>query len=80
MTSDVHFFWNFIFNPQSTLFFIRILDLSLSLNIFSVLSLRLLQTFLNMESVTTSENQRIIFKSVSMCYFIIKQNESGAEL
>ena len=58
MTSDVHFFWNFIFNPQSTLFFIRILDLSLSLNIFSVLSLRLLQTFLNMESVTTSEKSK----------------------
>jgi len=44
--------------------------------IFSVLSLTL---FLNTEGVTVSENQRIIFKSLLMSYFIIKQNKIGTK-
>ena len=39
----------------------------------------ILKLFLNMEMVSTSENQRVIFKSLLMPYFIRKQNKSGAE-
>ena len=59
-------------------FFIRISNFSLSLNVllFSIFSLMLL---LNFESVTTSENERIIFKALLMFYFIIKHYRDGAE-
>ena len=59
-------------------FFIRISNFSLSLNalIFLIFSLMLL---LNFESVTTSENERIIFKALLMFYFIIKHYRDGAE-
>ena len=39
----------------------------------------ILKLFANIEDVTTSENQRIIFKILLIFYFIIKQNKSGAE-
>ena len=38
-----------------------------------------LKFFLNIEGVTTFENQRIILKSSLMSYFIIKQIKSGAK-
>ena len=43
---------------------------------FSFLSLR---SCSYIEGVTASKNQRIIFKSFLMSYFVIKQNESGTE-
>ena len=33
------------------------------------------KVFLNIERVTASENQRIIFKSLLISYFIIKHNK-----
>ena len=62
-------------------FFIRILDLLLTLflNFSGFEPFIILKLFLNIEGATTSENERIISKSLLMFYFIIKQNESEAE-
>ena len=38
-----------------------------------------LKSFLSIEGVTTPENQIIIFKSLFMFYFIIKQKKNGTE-
>ena len=39
----------------------------------------ILKLFLNIEGITTSENQRILFESLLMSYFIIKQNKSESK-
>ena len=65
-------------------FFVRIPNFSQSLNIlkiFQFLALIILKLFLNIEDVATSENQRIVCKSLLMFYFIImiKENKSETE-
>jgi len=39
----------------------------------------ILELFLNIEGVTVSETQRIIFKSLLVSYFIIKPNQIGTK-
>ena len=65
-----------------TLLYIRIRNFSLSFNILQFFGLEpqiILKVFLNIKVIATPENQKIIFKSLLMSYFIIKQNKSGAE-
>ena len=39
----------------------------------------ILKVFLNIDGVTTSETQRIIFKSLLTSYFVIMENRNEAE-
>ena len=67
---------------QDTHIFKRMPNFSLSFNILHCFGFEpeiILKLFLNIEGVKTSENQRIILKSLLMSYFIIKYNKSGAE-
>ena len=50
------------------------------LNFFTFEPWIILKSFLNTEGVTAFENQRIIFKSILMSYFITKQNKGEAGL
>ena len=39
----------------------------------------ILKSFLGVKGATPSENERNLFKSLLIFYFMIKQNKSGAE-
>ena len=49
------------------------------LNFVGLVPLIIRKLFLDIEVVTMSENQRIIFKSILTSCFIINQSRSGAE-
>ena len=71
-----------IFNFNLILIFFKnkfFFKASLVITFFGFKPSIILKLFLNIEGVTTSENQRIIFKSLLMSYFIIKQKKSGTE-
>ena len=59
-------------------FTIRTSNVSLSLDILNCFGFEpwiILKLFLNIEGVTTSEDQKIIFKSLLVSYFTLKQNK-----
>ena len=63
-------------------FFERIPNVSLNISINIFIGFEpwiILKLFLNIEGLPMPQNQRIIFKSYMMCYFIIKANQKSID-